>query len=159
MHYGFLLVLMWACAWPIGFVFAMGTFALFVLPVVGAQWAGVLFGVWEFEAAQEKARGVLPYANWAAAAVVVVGLLVFAALAGRKRLIHPLAPVICVVLWAAYSWAFSHFMTRWEVPEGVQEWYVRFPHPINWPLWVGISIIPLLPFYLHPLMMERIRHR
>ncbi len=159
MHFGFLLVLMWACAWPISFVFALGGFALLLLPMLAIVWGGVLGGIIEPETARAKIAAWSPMLNWIAAGLVVAGLLVLAFMAQRRRYLHPIVPLLGAALWLAYSWGFVHFINRWEVPPGVKDWYVRFPHPINWPLWVAVSVVPLLPFFLHPLMMARIRHR
>jgi len=159
MHFGFLLVLMWACSWPLSFVFAMGGFALLTVPLLGGVWGGALFGFLAPETAKVKAAELGAIANWISAGIVVIGFLVMAWKANRQGFVHPLLPLFCAGIWLAYSWAFVHFMTHWVVIEGAQSWYVRFPHPINWPLWVGVSVVPLVPFYLHPLMMVRIRNR
>ncbi len=159
MHFGFLLVLMWACAWPVSFVFALGCFAVLTLPLLGAIWGGALVGALAPDDATAKAAELGPIANWISATLAVGGLLAMAWVANRRRFLHPVLPWLCAGIWLAYSWAFAHIMTRWEIPEGVQEWYLRFPHPLNWPLWVGISIVPLIPFFLHPLMLARIRNR
>jgi hypothetical protein len=159
MHFGFLLVLMWACAWPVGFVFALGGFALLILPMLGIVWGSVLVGLLEPDAARAQAAEWSPLLNWIAAGLVVGGLLILAWLAERRRYVHPVLPLLGAGLWLVYSWGFVHFVNRWEVPAGVKDWYVRFPHPVNWPLWVAVSVVPLLPFFLHPLMMARIRHR
>ncbi len=159
MHFGFLLVLMWACAWPVSFVFAVGGFAVLTLPLLGAIWGGALLGILEPDTAKERAAELGSIGNWISAALIVFGLLAMAWVANRRGFIHPVLPWLCTGIWLVYSWAFVHFMTRWEVIAGAQEWYIRFPHPINWPLWVGVSVVPLLPFFLHPLMMARIRNR
>lgn len=159
MHFGFLLVLMWACAWPAGYLFAAGIFLALLVPLRGALLGGTLAGLVEPEQAAEYAVAWSPGVYWAAAGLVVLGLFAVAWQANRRGLLHPAVPWVCAILWLAYSWAFAHFMTQWEVPPSVQDWVQRFPHPMNWPLWVGISTVPLLPFLLHPLMLARIRHR
>ena len=62
-------------------------------------------------------------------------------------------------LWVAYSAAFVNYVTRFDAPINAQEWYVRFPHPVNWPLWIAASVVPLVPAVLHPLLLERVRHQ
>jgi len=159
LHFGFLFVLMWACAWPVSFVFAIGGFAVLTLPMLGGVWGAALLGGIDADRAKSILAEWGPIANWISATLVVFGLLALAWAANRRRFVHPIIPWLCAVIWFAYSWAFAHFMSQWVVPQGIQEWYVRFPHPINWPLWAGISVVPLLPFFLHPLMLARIRNR
>ncbi len=159
MHFGFLYVLMWACAWPASYLFAAGAFLILLVPLRGALLGGALVGLLDPAKATEYAATGSPVAYWAGAGLAVLGLFVLAWQANRRGLLHPAVPWVCAALWLAYSWAFAHSMVQWEVPPGTKDWAQRFPHPMNWPLWVGISVVPLLPFLLHPLMLARIRHR
>jgi len=159
MHFGFLLVLMWACAWPAAYVFAAIIFLALIVPLRGALLGGALAGLLEPGQAAAYAAAWSPGVYWAASGLVVLGLFVLAWQANRRGLLHPAVPWVCAGLWLVYSWAFARFMTQWEVPTGMQDWATRFPHPINWPMWIGVSIVPLLPFLLHPLTLARIRHR
>jgi hypothetical protein len=141
------------------FAFALAGFAALLLPMMGAMWGGALIGLLTPDAAKSHIEAWSPTLQWIAAALVMTAFLALAWSAIRRGYVHPLAPLLGTALWFAYSWGFVHFVNRWEVPPGVKDWYVRFPHPINWPMWMAVSIVPLVPFFLHPLIMARIRHR
>lgn len=156
---GGLFLLMWTFSWSASYIYIMAVFGFVVFPPVAAVWGAALVGLSDAAQAQERTVAMLPYLNWLAAIVVMAGLLAMAWRADTKRLIQRTVPVVAAVAWFGYSAAFVHYAKNWDVPVGSPEWAVQFPHPINWPVWIGVSVLPLVPLFLHPLLIERTRHR
>lgn len=157
--WGALLLMMWTFAWSASYVYILSIFAVLVLPPLAVVWAGALFGVTSIEAAEETTRRILPYLYWSGSVLCIVGLLVMAWHANTKRLLHWAVPTLSVALWLAYSFIFVYYVEMWEVDIEAKDWYTRFPHPVEWSIWLGVSVLPLVPLYLHPLLLERIRHQ
>jgi hypothetical protein len=154
-----LLLIMWTCAWSNGYVFVLGVAVLLIVPPLAVNWGAALVGLQDIAQARSHMESLLPALQWTAAGAIVLGYLAMAWRADSRGLMHATLPWISAGLWLIYSAAFVYYVQRWDAPVQAREWYVRFPHPVIWPFWVGASVVPLLPLVLHPLLLERVRHR
>jgi len=157
--WGALLLMMWTFAWSASYVYILGIFAVLVVPPMSVVWAGALFGITSIESAQGITERLLPYLYWSGSILCIAGLLGMAWRANTRNLLHPAIPTLSVLAWIAYSYVFIEYVEKWDVGIQAQDWATRFPHPVEWSVWVGASILPLVPLYLHPLLLERIRHQ
>lgn len=159
MFAGGLLLMMWTFAWSASYLYIMGVFAVLVLPPLAVIWGSALFGLSDVSEATAQMETLVPYLNWTAAVLVMAGLLAMAWVADEKCRLHPAMPWAAAGVWIAYSYAFVHYTQKWDAGIQAREWAMRFPHPVNWPVWIAVSTLPLVPLFLHPLLLERIRHR
>jgi hypothetical protein len=140
-------------------VYLIGAAVLLIVPPLAVNWGAALFGLQEIDAAKAWMEKWLPVLEWTAAAAIVIGFLVMAWMADSRGLLNRALPWVSAALWVAYSYAFVYWVQHFDPPAQAREWYVRFPHPVIWPFWVGASVAPLVPLVLHPLLLERVRHR
>ena len=151
--------MMWLGAWSINFVWVLYVLALTHAAPIALIWGFYLFGDLHPADARLLTGAVVRVVNWIGSAFLVAGLLWMAYQSNRKRLIHPAYTWIAAVLWLAYSAAFILYAVEWEVIPTAKDWVIRFPHPVQWSIWLGISALPITPLFLQPLLLDRVRHQ
>lgn len=70
--------------------------------------------------------------------------------------------LVAAAAYVVYAGAFVYYGLDFRVAKIMefivaQDWAIPFPHPINWPLWVGLSVLPILPLFSHPVQLDRWR--
>ena len=157
---------MWVAAWPVNAGFAVFAYAAVFAVVFGAAYLGRYAGFveWSNDAREAWTRvGTL-----AASVLVAIAFATIAFAAVRRGLVSPLTALLAVILWCVYSGAFLVWGMAWEPPpKQVSALPGRFqrmegstwPHPIDWGLWIGLSLLPITPVFLHPFLLDRARHR
>ena len=109
--------------------------------------------------AQTITTAAIYVCNWIASAILVLGFLWMAYQSEKRRLVHPSYTWIAAALWITYASVFYYFVNEWDVSPESQDWAVRFPNPVNWSIWIGISALPITPLFLQPLLLDYARHR
>lgn len=152
-------LMLWTCSWSVNSAWLLSVAAIIYAPPIAALWALALIGGISVNDAQTMTYATVYICNWIASAALVLGLLWMAYQNKKRRLVHPSYIWIAAALWIAYTSAFYLFVTQWSVPPGAHDWIVRFPNPVNWSIWIGISALPVTPLFLQPLLLENARHR
>lgn len=158
---------MWVAAWPVNAGFAMLAYGAVFAVVFGGAYLGRYAGFVEWS---HNARE-----SWTQLSTLTATVLVAIAFAGvafaavRKGLVSPVAAVVAVLLWCVYSGAFLVWGLAWEpgpkraaisAPGRLQQMEgSTWPHPVDWSLWIGLSLLPIAPVILHPFLLDRARHR
>ena len=154
-----IVLLMWIASWSINSVWVLSTLALVHLPSILILSALTLSGQLPLADARSLILPIIGICNWIASGFLVVGLLWMAYRSGRRTLVHPGLTWFAAILWVVYSAVFYYYVTEWDIPPGAQDWAVRFPNPVEWSIWIGISALPIAPLFLQPLLVESARHR
>ena len=159
---GALAVVMWVAVWPVNVgLAALVYLAAFWLPL-GALYVLQTFNVIESESTLARVRNV---GLWIAAGAMIGGFTALALAALQRRLasVWSLAAAVgaLAVIGLAF-WLFSQAATDIEAHNArytSDPLTDRWPHPINWPLWLGLWVLPAAPVFVHPYFLERARHR
>jgi len=152
-------LMLWTGSWSVNSAWVLSVAAVVHVPPIAALWVLALLGGISVSDAQTMTFATLYICNWIASGVLVLGLLWMVYQTMKRRLLHPMYVGVAAVLWVAYASAFYFFVTQWGVPSAAHEWAVRFPNPVDWSIWIGISALPLTPLFLQPLLLEYSRHR
>lgn len=156
--WGGIVLFMWIASWSINSVWVLSILALVHLPPLAIIWSLTLLGELPLVDARSLTYPTITICNWIASGFFVLGLLWMAYRSDKRRIVHPSLTWIAAVLWLGYSAAFYYYVTEWDIPPTAQDWAVRFPNPVNWSIWIGISALPVTPLFLQPLLVENARH-
>lgn len=156
--WGGLFLFMWVAVWAVNVGWALLAFAIALVPaVVGAGVAGAA-GAVPMPDPAAFANTAWDICTWAAAALLIAATL-WAYRAGRTRgLLGPHVKWMIPLLWLVYSGAFTIFGRTFYFPPDARL-PNPFPHPIDWSLWLALSMLPIAPMITHPLLLHRARHR
>ena len=158
-----LFVFMWTAIWSVNLGFAMFVFAgVLAVPFV---WTVLIGG------SVEEGSGLdtlWQYGVWAASGILAVSFLLAYIQGLRYKLIAPRTHIAGAVLWIVGAVVFTIYGTVYDY-HGVRSAISLFggdaveastwPYPIDWPLWFGLSIIPIAPIFTHPLQIHWARHQ
>ena len=157
--WGGIFLILWMASWSVNSVWVVCIVTLVHLPPIAAIWSLTLLGTLSVTDAQTMTYASVYICNWIASAIFLASLLWMAYQSNKKKIIPARYTWIAPVLWITYSGAFYYFVGEWDVPPESRDWAVRFPNPVNWSIWVGLSALPLAPLFLQPLLIDRARHR
>ena len=157
--WGGVFLILWMASWSINSVWVLCILALVHAPPIAAIWSLALLGTLSITDAQTISYAAVYICNWIASAILLAGLLWMAYQSEKKRIIPAHYTWIAALLWITYSGAFYYFVGEWDIPPSAKEWAIRFPNPVNWSIWIGVSALPLTPLFLQPLLLEHARHR
>ena len=157
--WAFLFVVMWMGAWSVNLAWVLGVAAVVYIPPLIATWAMTLFGGLTLADAHLLSLTILGVCNWILSALLILGLLYMAFKSDRLGIVHATYPWVAAALWFIYCGAFYYYIQEWDIPPNAKEWAIRFPHPVNWSIWLGVSALPITPLFLQPLLLENARYR
>lgn len=156
--WGGIFLILWTGAWSINFVWVLCVAAVIHLPPITAIWLLALFADLSIADAQTMTYTSVYICNWIASTILLAGLLWMAYRSNRKRIVPASYTWIAAALWIIYFGAFYYFADQWDIPPSAKEWAVRFPNPVNWSIWIGMSALPVTPLFLQPLLLDHARH-
>jgi len=156
--WGGILLILWTGTWSINFVWVLCVAAVIHLPPITVIWLLALLGRLSISDAQTTTHATVYICNWIASTILVAGLLWMVYQSYKKRIVPASYIWVAAVLWIIYSGVFYHFAGQWDVPAAAKEWVVRFPNPVDWSIWIGISTLPVTPLFLQPLLLDYARH-
>lgn len=159
-YLGFLLVTMWVATWSVNAGWALLVYLVTVGPSTGFQW---LMKSGEGQATQNSLERIESWSNAGTnlAMVILIATLlwiVFGAI--RNRLVTPGLSIFSLVFWALVIFVFYVFSKSYihleeeNLPGGR-----RWPHPVHWPTWFGLSMMIIAPFFSHAYLLHKARHR
>lgn len=153
--WGIIFILMWSAVWSVNVGWLLLVFGAAFLPTL-------------LVTAILEAAGALPLAGapalvwevctWTSAAVLVAAALWACLRSSRRGLAGPRAKWVALFCWALYSSAFVTYGLSLDLPFDANI-PNPFPHPIDWGLWLSLSVLPIAPIFTHPILLERARHR
>lgn len=159
-YLGVLFVTMWVAIWSVNAGGALLVYLVTIGPATAVLW---FMNNGRERAVHEAEAGIESWsdAGMRVAAAILVGAtlwLIYKTL--RTRLAGPWALAFAVAFWAVLATAmylFSEAYTFLDVANFPGEH--RWPHPINWAMWLGISMLPIAPFFSHAYLLQRARHQ
>ena len=157
--WGGILLILWVGSWSVNFAWVLCVAALVYLPPITAIWILALLGRLSISDAQTTTHATVYICNWIASTILVAGLLWMVYQSYKKQIVPASHIWVAALLWIIYSGVFYYFAGQWDVPAAAKEWVVRFPNPVDWSIWIGISTLPVTPLFLQPLLLDYARHR
>jgi hypothetical protein len=153
-YLGVLFITMWVAVWPV----TVGLAGLVYLVLLGLP-LGLIYALRMLEVAETGPDEFRNTCYWIAAGALLCATIYVAAAAWWRGLAGPGAIAAALLCYAAYTAAFVMFVRAYNPYELANVLGDRWPHPINWPMWIGLSVLPVAPLFAHPYFLERARHR
>lgn len=172
---GTLFVLMWCGLWIVNF----GAYLALVGTMLGASFfcGYIVFGPMGIEQVGVARWLVERGPIWATTVLWTVGCLALWLRARSAKVIPEYTAYVASVVWVVCTSAFVvyalairyyasytdaegiyHFRARVTDLSLVHENAIPFTHPVDWVLWIGLSLLPILPTVSLPYRLELMRH-
>lgn len=159
-YWAVLFTIMWSAVWAANVGWAFFVFGVTV--AVPSTIASTLRTPSDsiFVDTTETSYVIVQYCTWAGAAILAAGFLYAFYQALRQGLVSKPFLAAAAIYFVGF-WIVLVAFHRAYIPDPTANIIgdERFPHPIDWVLWAGLSLIPIAPVFTHPWLLERARHR
>ena len=161
--WGMLFLALWVGIWSINLAYAMAIFGIAILPAFGIIWGLEEVGIISRSQMGTSLDMAFMIGSRVGAVVLIAGAAWAYIRAERLGVIPRYMKGVMLVFWLSYSLPFIYYGLTFnqEALVGViyNDWSVKFPHPIDWGLWTGLSVMPIAPLFTHAYFLERARRQ
>lgn len=158
--WGSLFIVMWVAIWPLNVGVAFLAFMIAYLPPLSVVWFLRSNRTLRYNEANEAIAKITEVAAWPAAAILGSAFLWVLWGSWRSKLVGLKTITLAVVCWGICAGIFYTYVDGHNYQPNANIGPNQFDlYPVQWALWVALSLLPIAPLFSLPYLLEKARRQ